>query len=170
MKKSVIVELGIKDIFDILALEGNIEAVFSSYADWRHWFSTGTKTWGIKDGKKLIAIGSISFYDNQGDLCDLKYASVAMLTNGEVHPIYRGLGYQLQLIDYRIKFNLNRNIYNIQSLVKEGNEPSIKNLQRSGFVYSGVHCGDEGISDKYVYHLPWWVLLRKILSLYGTRT
>lgn len=169
VKKSSIIKLGVSDIWDILDLESNIDTTISSYSDWHHWFSTGTQTWGIKDGGRLIAIGSISFYDNQGEVCDLKYASVAILTNGQVHPVYRGLGYQRQLIDYRIKFNLNRNIYNIQSLVKEGNEPSIKNLERSGFVYSGFHCGDEGIAAKYVYHLPWWIFLRKLISLYGAR-
>lgn len=169
MKKTVIVELGVSDIFDILDLESNIDNTISSYGDWFHWFSTGTKTWGIRDGGRLIAIGSISFYDEQGDMCSFTSAKVAILTNGQVHPIYRGLGYQCQLINYRIKYNLNQKVYNIQALVKEDNEPSIKNLQRAGFVYSGVHCGDEGIATKYVYHHPWWVRLKRLLD-YGART
>jgi hypothetical protein len=96
-------------------------------------------------------------------MCDLKHATVAVLTNGEVHPTYRGLGYQRQLITYRVKFNLNHNIYNIQALVKEDNEYSIKNLLCSGFVYKGFHCGEEVMAPKYVYQLSWWVRLRKYL-------
>ena len=164
MKKAVIIELGIRDIFDIMDLEDNIDGAISSYTDWYHWFLTGTKTWGIKDGDKLVAIGSISYYDHQSEMCDLKRAKVAILTNGEVHPLYRGLGYQRQLINHRIKFNLNQSIYNIQALVKEGNEPSIKNLQCSGFVYRGFHCGEEGIAAKYVYRHPWLIMFKKITN------
>ena len=169
MKKPKVVELGENDVMDIVRLTSSIDRTFigqSGCYEWYFWLVEGTKVWGIKENNRLVAIGSLSFYNQAGDAVDYLKANVSVLTSGQVHPDYRGRGYQVILIRVRIIFSLRNRIYNIQSLVKEANSAAVRNLSKMGFINQGLYDNGTHAVVRFIYHNSLLILMYKIYNFF----
>lgn len=160
-----VVQLFEKDIGHIVTLSLPIETTYTgflSYYEWQKSFREGVKVWGIIKDKKLIAVGALSFYDNNGDLSNFNNSRTAVLTNGQVHPNYRGHGYQKILISERVSFALKNGIYNIASLVKTRNFSAIKNLEKMKFINKGLYNDWTKTTTRFVYKDSFLINVYKI--------
>lgn len=149
--RTKVVELTISDIPIIMNLcqltQVGLKDYYSHYG-WTSWFIEGMRVWGIKNANnELIAIGSINFYDKNGKVILYSKADIAILTNGNVHPNYRGRGYQRLLIRKRLRFILRNRIYDALSFTEEKLSVSAKNLQRCGFKFDSSFNNDYGYTS-----------------------
>ena len=128
------------------------------------WHKKGSKFFAIIKNGQLAALGGLSFYDQDGNQAFYFKAEVAVLTNAYVFSDFRQRGYHRILIKHRLKFCLQQGLFKIRALVKDGNTKPAKNLQSSGFVYSGHYDYDNVNAEIYVYAKRWRIVLAKIVN------
>jgi len=131
-----IVRLYVKDMDSLVELVLRVDPSCARSANFREWpdrFSRGIKTWGIINKGKLVATGSLSYYNIPGVAMKIPDFQVAVLDNGFVHPDFRGRGYHKALIIIRVINALWEGIYKIHSMTETGNIASIKNLEKMRF-------------------------------------
>lgn len=162
-----IVRLFKKDIESLIELSLLVDCShfkIVDYSEWAYWLLQGMKIWGIKDGNKLVAIGSLSYYDIPGKSMGIEDYRLVTLTNGQVHPDYRGRGYQKVLIFIRIISALWEGIYRIQSLVKINNVVCIKNLEKMSFSNQGQYEEDGDQIYIFEFNNQFFINLFKVLN------
>lgn len=128
------------------------------------WQKKGSKFFAVIKNGQLAALAGLSFYDQDGNQTFYFKAEVAVLTNAYVFPNFRQCGYHRLLIEHRLKFCLQNALFKIRALVKDGNNQPAKNLQNSGFVYSGHYDHDNVNAEIYVYVKRWRIAWVKIAN------